>query len=253
MKTAVISGGNGGLGRALATRLEADGWHCVLMDVNVAGLEATPSRTPVQVDLTDAEALSVAAARIIADRPSIDLVIYNAGVSQIGPFAEATEASHRRVFEINYFAAVAMTRAFLAPIRASRGTHLAISSVAGFAPLHNRTAYAASKHAMEGFFASLRSEEADHGVRTQIAAPSFVATNIGNPDRTDDGILRPGAAADGVDYMTPDDAADVILRGLAKGRDFIPVGRVARLSWWIMRASPRLYARLMRRSISGEG
>jgi short-subunit dehydrogenase len=106
---------------------------------------------------------------------------------------------------------------------------------------------------MEGFFASLRSEEAAHGVRTQIAAPSFVATNIGQADRADDGIVRPGSASDGVDYMTPGDAADMILKGVAQGRDFIPVGRIARLSWWIMRASPRLYARLMRRSISGEG
>jgi NAD(P)-dependent dehydrogenase (short-subunit alcohol dehydrogenase family) len=253
MRTAVISGGNGGLGRALAERLEADGWHCVLIDVNVTGLDSSPTRTPVEVDLTDTEALNAAATRIIAGRPSVDLVIYNAGVSQIGPFAEATEESHRRVFEINYFAAVAMARSFLAPIRASRGTHLAISSVAGFAPLHNRTAYAASKHAMEGFFASLRSEEAAHGVRTLIAAPSFVATNLGNSGRSEDGIMRPGAAADGVDYMTPEDAASVILRGVAKGRTFIPVGRIARLSWWIMRLSPPLYARLMRRSISGKG
>ena len=252
MKTAVISGGNGGLGRALAAGLESQGCHCVLMDVNVAGLEASDTRTPVQVDLTDGPALARAAAHVIAARPSIDMVIYNAGVSQIGPFAEADEASHRRVFEINYFAAVAMARAFLQPIRKSSGTHLAISSVAGFAPLLNRTAYAASKHAMEGFFGSLRSEELPYGVRTLIAAPSFVATNIGNGERTADGIIRPGAAADGVDYMTPTDAAAVILRGAEAGREFIPVGRVARLSSLMMRLSPQLYQRAMRKNISGQ-
>ncbi|PHP67180.1 short-chain dehydrogenase [Zhengella mangrovi] len=252
MKTAVISGGNGGLGRALAARLEAGGWHCVLMDVNIAGLEASPDRTPVKVDLTDADALERAAAGVIAARPSIDLVIYNAGVSQIAPFGETGDASHRRVFEINYFAAVAMARAFLQPLRDSAGTHLAISSVAGFAPLVNRTAYAASKHAMEGFFGSLRAEEAPYGVRTLIAAPSFIATNLGNPERAEGGIVRPGAAADGVDYMMPDDAARVILRGLEKGREFIPVGRVARLASWMVRASPRLYQWAMRRKISGQ-
>ncbi|KRS18086.1 SDR family NAD(P)-dependent oxidoreductase [Roseovarius indicus] len=253
MKTAVISGGNGGLGRALAGRLEAEGWHCVLMDVNTEGLEASETRTPVQVDLTDSEALNRAAASVVAERPSIDMVIYNAGVSQIGPFAESDEASHRRVFEINYFAAVAMARAFLKPLRESGGVHLAISSVAGFAPLKNRTAYAGSKHALEGFFGSLRSEELAHGVRCLIAAPSFVATNIGNTGREADGIVRPGSAADGVDYMSPEDAAAVILRGVARGRTFIPVGRVARLSWWIRRAAPGFYERMMRRRISGEG
>ena len=253
MKTAVISGGNGGLGRALADRLEADGWHCVLLDIDVSGLEETASRTPVAVDLTDTPALAQAAQAIIAACPTIDLVIYNAGVSQIGPFAEADAASHRRVFEINYFAAVEMARAFLHPLRKSGGTHLAISSVAGFAPLHNRTDYAGSKHALQGFFASLRSEEAAHGVHCLIAAPSFVATNIGRPEASKDGILRPGAAADGLDYMSPEDAAKVILDGYARSREFIPVGRVARLSSWLMRASPALYQKAMRRNISGKG
>jgi len=253
MKTVVISGGNGGLGRALADMLEAQGWHAVLMDINIDGLELTETRTPVALDLTDAAALHDAAAAIIAARPSIDLVIYNAGVSQIGPFALTDAASHRRVFEINYFAAVELARAFLQPIRDSGGTHLAISSVAGFAPLHNRTAYAGSKHAMQGFFGSLRSEEMPYGVRCLIAAPSFVATNIGNPEKSDDGILRPGSAADGVDYMTPEDAAKVILQGVDKGHEFIPVGRVARLSSWMMRLSPALYQRAMRRNISGKG
>ena len=253
MRTAVISGGNGGLGRALAEGLEAEGWHCVLMDLNVDGLDASDTRTPVQVDLTDAAALADAVSEVIAARPSVDMVIYNAGVSQIGPFAESDEASHRRVFEINYFAAVAMARAFLQPVRESGGVHLVISSVAGFAPLKNRTAYAASKHAMEGFFGSLRSEEAAHGVRCLIAAPSFVATNIGNAARGADGIVRPGSASDGVDYMRPEEAAEVILRGVARGRAFIPVGRVARLSWWVRRAAPGVYERMMRRRIGGEG
>ena len=251
MRTAVISGGNGGLGQALAARLEAEGWHCVLMDIDIAGLEATHTRTPVRVDLTDATALEQAAAQIVAARPSIDMVVYNAGVSQIAPFAKADAASHRRVFEINYFAAVEMARIFQQPIRDSGGTHLAISSVAGFAPLYGRTAYAASKHAMQGFFASLRGEEASFGVRCLIAAPSFVATNIGNADCGKDGILRPGAASDGIDYMSPDMAAKLILHGVEKGRDFIPVGRVAWLASLLMRVAPGLYDRMMRRRMSG--
>lgn len=253
MKTAVISGGNGGLGRALADALEARGWHCVLMDLDTGGLHASESRTPVQLDLTDAAMLREAADRVIAARPSIDMVIYNAGVTQIAAFADTDEASHRRVFEINYFAAVNMARAFLLALRDSGGTHLAISSVAGFAPLHHRTAYAASKHAMEGFFGSLRSEEAPFGVRTLIAAPSFVATNTGRPGRGADGIMRPGAAADGLDLMTPADAAAAILRGVDRRQEFIPVGRVARLSSLVMRASPRLYQWAMRRNIPGKG
>lgn len=251
MKTAVISGGAGGLGRALSAALHARGWHVVALDIDVSALDPSPVLTPVQLDLTDGAALERAVQRVLAERPSIDLVIYNAGASLIGPFESENEAAHRKLFEINYFAAVAMARHFLAPLRAAKGTHLAISSVAGFSPLYQRTAYAASKHALEGFFASLRSEEAPHGVRVQIAAPSFVGTNLGNDAPDDHGMVRPGSAADGMDYMTPEDAAAAILKGLDKGAPFIPVGRVAQLSWWINSLAPRLFQRLMERNIKG--
>ncbi|MDK3017213.1 SDR family NAD(P)-dependent oxidoreductase [Pseudodonghicola flavimaris] len=252
MRTAVISGGAGGLGRALSAGLRAGGWRVALLDLEVAGLEETGNQLPLACDLTDAASLAAAMARLAEwSGNCVDLAVYNAGITQIGAFAESDAASHRRVFEINYFAAVEMARALLAPVRAAGGTHLAISSVAGFSPLYHRTAYAASKHALEGFFGSLRSEERTHGVHVAIAAPSFVATNIGNDQRQADGIARPGSAGDGMDYMTPDQAAAEILRGLARRRPFIPVGRVARLSWRLNRLSPRLFQRLMERSISG--
>lgn len=252
MKHAVISGGAGGLGRALSSRLQAEGWGVALLDLSTEGLEENATQLPLSCDLTDEESLSAAMARVTDwSGGNIDLAIYNAGVTQIGGFADTDAASHRRVFEINYFAAVEMARALLAPVRAAKGTHLAISSVAGFSPLYQRTAYAASKHALEGFFGSLRSEERTHGVHVAVAAPSFVATNIGKPNRGADGIARPGSAADGVDYMTPDQAAEEILRGLERRRDFIPVGRVARLAWRINRLSPRLFQKLMERNIAG--
>ncbi|MCM2562275.1 SDR family NAD(P)-dependent oxidoreductase [Lutimaribacter sp. EGI FJ00015] len=250
MKVAVISGGAGGLGLALADALEAQGWQAWLLDREVGHVQQSATRRVIACDLTDGGALAAACAQIVAAAGRVDLAVYNAAITHIGPFDGLDEVTHRRVFEINYFAAVAMARHLLAPLRAARGTHLAISSVAGFSPLHHRTAYAASKHALEGFFHSLRSEEAAHGVRVQVAAPSFVATNTGARANTD-GTARPGAAADGVDYMTPADAAAEILRGLARGAPMIPVGRVARLAWRINRASPRLFQRLMERNIKG--
>lgn len=261
-RTAVITGGAGGLGRALAAGLRARGWHTALVDLPGPALEAAapadaagPGISLWPCDLTDPAALSRTCAGIRGARPSVDLVIYNAGVTMIADFAHSDLAAHRRVFEINYFAAVAMAAEFLPDLRAAGGTHLAISSVAGFSPLTRRTAYAGSKHALEGFFHSLRSEEAPHGVRVVVAAPSFVATNpgAGDPGAGQGGIGRPGAAADGMDYMTPADAARVILRGLDRGRAMIPVGRVARMAWYLQRLSPRLMERMMTRQIRREG
>ncbi len=251
MKTAVISGGAGGLGRALSAALRARGWRVYLLDLNVDGLMASEQEIPVQCDLTDSSQLTDAMGRILEEAPELDLVVYNAGVTHIGSFESLSPETHRKVFDINYFAAVGLARACLMPVRARQGVHLAISSVAGFAPLHHRTAYAASKHALEGFFRSLRSEEKPFGVGVQIAAPSFVATNLGNAQQASNGIARPGSAADGMDYMTPEAAAAAILRGLDKRAATIPVGRVARASWWINRLFPEVYQRLMERKIDG--
>lgn len=251
MKTAVISGGAGGLGRALTARLLTAGWRVVVLDLDVTGLERHARQWPIACDLTDAGQLARAMDRLLAEIPAIDLAIYNAGLTWIGPFDRLTDTAHRRLFEVNYFAATAMAQALLNPVRAARGTHLAISSVAGFSPLYHRTAYAASKHALEGAFSSLRSEERRHGVRVLIAAPSFVATNPGAPQTRPDGTARPGSAADGVDYMTPDTAARIILRGVERGRARILVGRVARLAHGLHRLSPALLQRLMERRIAG--
>lgn len=251
MKTAVITGGAGGLGQALSRDLQVRGWRVVLIDLDVSRLQTTDTQSLVECDLTDPVQLKHAAEGIIAQYDAIDLVIYNAGITQIGAFEDQSDLSHRKVFEINYFAAVSLAHLLLDAIRRAKGTHLAISSVAGFAPLYHRTSYAASKHALEGFFKSLRSEEKIHGVHVQIAAPSFVATNIGKADRQPDGIARPGSASDGKDYMTADAAATEIMRGFDRAQPMILVGRVARLSWCINRISPRLYQWLMEREISG--
>ncbi|WP_170409147.1 SDR family NAD(P)-dependent oxidoreductase [Ruegeria atlantica] len=250
--TAVITGGAGGLGRALSTALREDGWHTALIDLPGPELDALASLDDVSTyacDLTDANQCKDICSRIIAARESVDLVIYNAGVSQISAFSDSDMGSHRNLFEINYFAAVRCAQHFLDAIRTAKGTHLAISSVAGFAPLIHRTAYAASKHAMEGFFKSLRAEEAAHEVRVAIAAPSFVATNIGRPEAAGAGFVRPGSASDGIDYMEPDAAARVILNGLKRNKDYIPVGRIARIANLLNRVAPRFYFRQMIRTV----
>jgi NAD(P)-dependent dehydrogenase (short-subunit alcohol dehydrogenase family) len=255
MRTAVITGGAGGLGRAMAGALQKRGWHAALIDLPGPELDSivvSDSQSAWPCDLTDSGQLARTCDAIRTIRPSIDMVVYNAGITHIGLFAESDVEIHRRVLEINYFAAIATASHFLEDLRRSKGTHLAISSVAGFSPLVKRTAYAASKHALEGFFASLRSEERPHGVRTVIAAPSFVATNMDRPQTDERGLARPGSASDSVDLMSPRRAAEIILKGLDRSRETIPVGRVARIAWLLNRLSPRTYQRIMERRMQSD-
>ncbi len=251
MRCAVITGGAGGLGRALTALLLQRGWQVAILDLPGPELERSVAAN-VRVypcDLTDHTAVGRVCSQVEADHETIDLVIYNAGITHIGLFSETALAAHRTVFEVNYFGAVHVAAALLLAVRRAQGAHLAISSVAGFAPLYSRTAYSASKHALEGFFRTLREEEREFGVGVTIAAPSFVATNIGAPERKDDGVARPGSASDGIDYMSPQQAAITILDGVEARRAFVPVGRVARLAALVSRFAPAFYARQMMKRI----
>ncbi|WP_354667636.1 SDR family NAD(P)-dependent oxidoreductase [Lentibacter algarum] len=249
-RVALIAGGAGGLGRALTAELLNEGFHVVALDLPSAALAGLEGCETVGCDMTDAAALREACEGITKAHPAIDLVIYAQGVTSLAAFEDDNERQHRRVFEVNYFASVALARNVFLAVRAAQGTHLAISSVAGFAPLVRRTAYAASKHALEGFFKSLRGEEAAHGVHVLIAAPSFVATNIGAAEASENGLTRPGSASDGIDYMSPKEAAVAIISGYKKRRKMTPIGRVARLSAWAIRIWPDFYERQMLKRIN---
>ena len=140
VKTAVIMGGNGGLGRALDACLQERGYHTVLLDIDVTGLAHNELQTRIKVDLLDGEALAAISATVTALRPSVDLVVYNAGITQIGALIETNDVTHRKVFEINYFSAVNLSRHFVQPLRKRSGSYRVISFVAGFSPLFHRTA-----------------------------------------------------------------------------------------------------------------
>ncbi len=90
---------------------------------------------------------------------SIDTLINNAGVSQRGPAMESTTEVERSLMEVNYFGPVALTKAVLPSMRLRRSGHIVVvSSVMGFVGTPGRSTYAAAKHAVHGYFDSLRSE-----------------------------------------------------------------------------------------------
>lgn len=252
-RIAVITGGAGGLGRALARALQADAWHTLLIDQpgpELEALAAIPGRQSIYAcDLTDPDQVARTCAEIRRAHPQINLIIYSAGVTQISLFADTPLEVHRKVIDVNYFGAVLVARELLLAVRAARGTHLAISSVAGFSPLYKRTAYAASKHAIVGFFSSLRSEEKPYGVNVLIAAPSFIATNVNHKSTNDGDLTRPGSARDGIAHLSADDAARIILKGMRRNQKMIPVGIVAHLAWRLNRLFPSLYGWIMERKI----
>ncbi len=185
-KTVVITGAAGGLGRSLCLRFAAADAFIAALDRDETGLAELERTLAAQrnghsfhrCDVTDAQACAAAIADIAAAHGQIDVLINNAGISHRSAFAVTRLEVLHRVMDVNFWGAVNATKAALPALTQSRGLIVAISSVAGFSPLIGRTGYAASKHALHGFFESLRSEVADDGIDVVIACPSFIATGI---------------------------------------------------------------------------
>ncbi len=247
-KTVIVTGAARGLGRALCRRFGAAGARVGGLDVAAGELTATFDALAAEgvtaasavCDLVDEAATCSAVGRLREAFGPVDALIANAGVTHVRRFAAGEAAAVRRVTEINFFGAVHAVAAAFDDLVDRRGLIVAVSSVAGYAPLSGRTGYAASKHAVEGFFATLRAELHGTGAGVLVVRPSFIATSIGDSG----GGRRTFGAED-----RPEDVAEAIFRAACRGRRHLATGRVGRLSWWLQRASPRLYEALMRRTM----
>lgn len=259
-KVVVITGAAGGLGRALAMAFAAAGARIAALDRDAAGAETLAAELRgkgrqalgLACDVTDAAACGRAMGEVMRDWGQIDVLVNNAGITHRSAWRRTDPAVTRRVMEVNFFGAVHCTRAALDALCASRGLIIVISSVAGFAPLIARTGYAAAKHALHGFFESLRTELADDGVGVLLVCPSFIATGIDRNALGGDGQPARHAQLVVGARARPGDIAEEILRAARKGKDLLLPGRMAKLSWWTSRLAPRYYARVMARRLRGE-
>ncbi|MBE0615985.1 MAG: SDR family oxidoreductase [Burkholderiales bacterium] len=259
-KVVVITGAAGGLGRALAHAYATAGARVAALDRDAAGAEALVAELrsrkrqalAIACDVTDFAACERAMAAVLASFGRVDVLINNAGISHRSAYRRTDPAVTRRVMEVNFFGSVHCTRAALDALLASRGLIIVISSVAGFAPLIARTAYAAAKHALHGFFDSLRSELADDGVDVLMVCPSFIATGIDKNALGGDGAaVRHAQQIVGV-RAQPEDIAAQVLRAAERGKRLLLPGRTSKLAWWVSRIAPAYYARAMARRLRGE-
>ncbi len=255
-KVVAITGGAGGIGRALGLAAGRRGARVVLLDLDEGALESVRAELAGQgidvlalpLDVTDADACGRVFDRVADERGGLDVLINNAGVTHRSRFEQTDPAVIRRVLEVNLFGSIHCTRAALPHLRASRGVVAAMSSVAGFAPLSGRTAYCASKHALHGFFDTLRAELRDDGVAVLLVCPAFVDTQLDRRamDGRGEAAGTPRAAVGR--QLGADEVAEAVLDAVCRRRRRLllsPVARASLLSWRLL---PTLYEALMRRS-----
>lgn len=247
-RVVMITGAGGGLGFALAKAHATRGHRLVLVDRDADALE----RTYMMARAQGAQAVRVVCD--VRDQPqcdravdtaketfgSLDTLYNNAAIPLRGMFKDIDADQVAQVIDVNVLGSVRMTQAALPLIRQRQGRIAAISSVAGFAPLTGRTAYAASKHALHGFFDSLRTEVDGDDVSVTLACPSYIKTAM----RRD--------AADGAQELDVNVAAQSIVDAVEARQRQVMVGRTAQLAWWANRLAPSVFEKLMRRSVKDE-
>ena len=237
-KTAAISGAGDGIGRALAQRLNAAGCHLWLSDINTETLADTcslldQSRAKVvsrRVDCGQRDELFAWAETVARDTSHLDALFNNAGVGYGARFEDSTEENFEWLIDINFWGVVHGTRAFLPLLMQSKRGHLVnLSSIFGMVGIPTQSAYNAAKFAVRGFSESLQAEYLQSSLAVTSVHPGGIQTSIARSARIDGSDVMTEADERDEQFKklaktTPEQAADIILRGTARGKRRILVG-----------------------------
>ncbi len=254
--TAIVTGASSGIGAALARELAAPGVRLVLTGRRSEALEevAGACRDRGAEALTVAGDLTEPVHRVAVIQTArehfggIDLLVNNAGITMNARFAEMDPSLLRTIMEINFFSAVELTRLALPDLVERRGRILVMSSVTGLVGTPTRTAYAASKHALHGFFGGLRVELREAGVGITIVCPGYVDTPIRVRALTADGSEQGRDQAAGRRMLTARQVARASLDAAWKRRRLLKMGTETHLARVLSLVAPGLLDRVLDRA-----
>jgi NAD(P)-dependent dehydrogenase (short-subunit alcohol dehydrogenase family) len=257
-KTIVITGASSGIGRGLAIALAHQGANLALGARNREALAETArlcedsggKAIAIPTDVTDASACQQLIQRAAETFGQIDSLVNNAGASFVSRFDEVTDLSiFEKIMQVNYLGAVYCTHAALPHLKQSQGLLVAISSLSGKTGVPLRSGYVASKHAMQGFFDTLRIELQGTGVDVLVVSPGFVATDIRQRAFKGDGLAWGQSHRDESQHTMPlDKCIELIVAGMSGRRREVVMTTKGKLITLAKFVAPTLLDRMARRA-----
>jgi len=255
-KTVWITGASSGIGAELARQFALEGARVLISSHEAEELEAVrKSLEPlpgevrtVVFNLGDPDEVEATAQKVLKEYGYVDILMNNGGISTRAEAIETSLEMDRKVMEIDYFSGVILSKALL-PKMIERGYgHIGVtSSISGKFGWPERSAYAAAKHALFGFYKSLWAENNQKGIRITIFSPGRVRTNISYHALLKDGKEH-GKMDPGLDKgISPATCARKMIKAMKRNRKDVLIGRTELIMVWIHKYFKFLYHRLINR------
>ena len=259
-KVIVVTGAASGIGAAICNKFAQEGARIVLMDMDEDGVKAAADQLKAagvdavgfKCDVVQKDECRSVIKQAIERYGGIDVLVNNAGITQRSAFVDTKTSVYRNVMEVNFFGSLHCTQAAIDSLIERQGMIIVIESLAGVSPLLGRTGYCASKHALHGFFTSLRSEIRETGVHIMLVCPGFVKTNLQTRALGGDGQVTSHPQSMVGKPASAEKVAADIFKGAQKRKSLLVLTPIGKLSYWISRLAPILYERLMARQVKEE-
>ncbi len=255
-KVVWITGATSGIGKALAFQIAAEGASLILSARREEELQKvkTELKLPEEkilllaFDLENTQNIEALVEIAIQKFSGIDLLINNGGISQRALTKDTSLEIDRKIMEVNYFGTIALTKAVLPQMLKQKSGHIiVISSIAGKFGFFLRSAYSASKHALHGFFESLRLEVLNDNIQVTIVCPGKIQTNISVNALTENGEKHNKMDASQAKGISAEQCANKIIQAMKNNKEEILIGGKELMAVHVKRFFPNLFSRIIRK------
>lgn len=251
-----ITGASSGIGEALAKAFANEGGKLVLSARRVEELERVQKSCGLgndrclilPLDLSDTSGIDALTQKVMEKFSRIDVLVNNGGISQRALAKDTPIDIDRKIMEVNFFGQVAVTKSVLPIFLKQKSGHIVVmSSISGKFGFWFRTAYSSSKHALHGFFESLRLETENEGIKILLAVPGKIKTNISLHALKEDGSKHNVMDKSQETGMSAEQCAAIILDAMKKNKEEILIGGREIKAVWLKRHFPKWFGKVIRR------